>query len=314
MRRRFVISWVGPLCLVLVAAVPGHAGVSGLGVNAAGNFHISESPIGTPLLLRVVPYPDARFLVSSAEVRGEDNPGVLTIDRPQAVRANVPSDTSTYLVRTLEDSGSGSLRQAIADLNARGDGVIHFPDLSGTITLKSPLPSIVHSAMIEGPGTNRLTLSGGGSSSLLFFGRGTKNRLSGMTLLDGLMTNFTQGAAIHNEGSLVISNCVLSGNTSWGGFGGAVYTDGDLLINSSVLINNRCMGPPGESASGGFGVTGGTVILGTGVGIVFVGVTAAVIYGFQLADEHQETVRLAKTMEYLSGKQTFFVPDTQPGF
>ena len=67
----------------------------------------------------------------------------------------------------------------------------------------------------------------------------------------------------------------------------------------------------GSVASGGLGVTGGTVILGTGVGIIVIGATVCVIYGFNLADKHQETVRLAKTIEYLSAKQTFFIPDTE---
>ena len=64
-------------------------------------------------------------------------------------------------------------------------------------------------------------------------------------------------------------------------------------------------------ASGGLGVAGGTVFLTAGVGVVIVGVTAAVMYGFHAADEHQDNIRLSKTIEYLSSKPTFFISNAQ---
>jgi hypothetical protein len=59
------------------------------------------------------------------------------------------------------------------------------------------------------------------------------------------------------------------------------------------------------------GVAGGTVFLTAGVGVVIVGVTAAVMYGFHAADEHQDNIRLSKTIEYLSSKPTFFTSSEQ---
>jgi hypothetical protein len=67
----------------------------------------------------------------------------------------------------------------------------------------------------------------------------------------------------------------------------------------------------GSVASGGLGVAGGTVFLTAGAGIVIIGVTAAVIYGFQVYDEHQDNIRLSKTIVYLSAKPTFFIPSEQ---
>ena len=67
----------------------------------------------------------------------------------------------------------------------------------------------------------------------------------------------------------------------------------------------------GSAASGGLGVAGGTVFLTAGVGVVIVGVTAAVMYGFHAADEHQDNIRLSKTIEYLSSKPTFFISNAQ---
>ena len=53
----------------------------------------------------------------------------------------------------------------------------------------------------------------------------------------------------------------------------------------------------GTVASGGFGMAGGTVALGTGVGVVVVGVSAAVMYGFHLYDEAQDNERIRLTLK-----------------
>jgi hypothetical protein len=65
----------------------------------------------------------------------------------------------------------------------------------------------------------------------------------------------------------------------------------------------------GTLASGGFGVAGGTVLISTGAGIIIVGVTGAVLYGFQLHDEYQDDLRIEKTIERLKQKPTFFLSD-----
>jgi len=62
---------------------------------------------------------------------------------------------------------------------------------------------------------------------------------------------------------------------------------------------------------GGTAVVGSSVLASTGVGIVVIGVTAAVIYGFQVYDKHEDNIRLGETIEYLSTKPTFFIPDAQ---
>ena len=70
----------------------------------------------------------------------------------------------------------------------------------------------------------------------------------------------------------------------------------------------------GTVASGGFGAAGGWVVLTGGGAIIILGTTAAVLYGFQVYDEHQDNVRLDKTIGYLSRKKTFFQPDAQSNF
>jgi hypothetical protein len=67
----------------------------------------------------------------------------------------------------------------------------------------------------------------------------------------------------------------------------------------------------GTAASGGWGMAGGWVVLGGGMTIVAFGVTVAVMYGFHALDEKEDNIRLSKTIEYLSSKPTFSIPDTR---
>ena len=71
----------------------------------------------------------------------------------------------TFTVNNLNDSGSGSLRQAVLDANANGGyDEIQFA-VNGTILLTSGEIVISDALTISGPGASRLTVSGNGASS-----------------------------------------------------------------------------------------------------------------------------------------------------
>src|ERR1700733_11482103 len=65
---------------------------------------------------------------------------------------------STDTVTTLTDSGTGSLRAALAAANS-GDTIVFSNGLTGTITLASTM-TINNNVTIQGPGANLLTVSG----------------------------------------------------------------------------------------------------------------------------------------------------------
>src|SRR4051812_18525315 len=80
------------------------------------------------------------------------------------------ADAATFTVTNLNDSGAGTLRQAIFDANtALGPDQITFQSsLSGHITLGSALPTITTPVEVTGPGAGKLAVSGNDSSQIFY--------------------------------------------------------------------------------------------------------------------------------------------------
>ncbi|MDW5598093.1 choice-of-anchor Q domain-containing protein, partial [Conexibacter stalactiti] len=135
-------------------------------------------------------------------------------------------------VTTLADDGPGSLRQALADLGPYG--TIRFADgLTGTIRLTSGEITVRNNVTIDGPGAQRLAISGDDSTRIFTFDRDVPNIvLSGLTLRDGLAQPSTP---------------------SFGAWGGAIYKSGDgrLTIRDSRLVDNRVATTTASAAYGG---------------------------------------------------------------
>jgi len=161
---------------------------------------------------------------------------------------------ATFTVTNTNDSGAGSLRQAIIDANANAEAdTINFdPTFFGksrTITTTGTL--VVDSATddqttINGPGANLLTISGNDAVQIFFVW--DKLAISGATLTQGRNNN--GGAAIDNRGTLNVANMVFTSNFGNNG-GGAIITQGVLTVANSTFDGNSTNG-----AGGGIAVTG----------------------------------------------------------
>lgn len=145
-----------------------------------------------------------------------------------------PARAAGYMVTNTNNSGPGSLRQAILDANgSAGPDLITF-DLSGcpcTIPLTSSL-EVTDILTITGPGTSLLALDGGSAVQILQ----TANvpvAISGLTLRNG---SGATGGGIFASGTLTISQMVLEGNTA--GSGGGIYGTGKIRVVDSVFENN----------------------------------------------------------------------------
>lgn len=135
---------------------------------------------------------------------------------------SLSAGAATFTVTNLNDSGPGSLRQAILDANATAvdDTIVFQSGLSGTITLTSGQLTINSNIAIYGPGANILAISGNHASPVFSIQPITFDQCSGPTVsIDSLAikdgNNAYPGGGIINGGStLTVSNSKISGNRS----------------------------------------------------------------------------------------------------
>ncbi len=167
----------------------------------------------------------------------------LTLAMTQPLRANLT-------VTTLEDSGPGSLRQAIAE--AAPGYTIDFA-VTGTITLTSGELVITNDLTITGPGATNLTVSGNNASRVFFLNNVTA-AISGLTVSHGRFSEEARGAIQNASGSLTISNCAVIGNVSdaFYNIGSGISNEGELTVVNSIVSNNSGANCFGAGISSGF--------------------------------------------------------------
>lgn len=167
------------------------------------------------------------------------------------------SHASNLLVYNNNDSGAGSLRQAISDNNATiGGNTILFSNIvTGTITLTSGHLLITKAVTISGPGANVLAVDGNNASKVFVVTNAFSVSISGLTITRGRATGSSpadNGGGIYNaRTTTTISNCVITANSAAGG-GGGLYNDsrafspgfgqGLTVVGSTISSNSAPMG------------------------------------------------------------------------
>lgn len=154
-----------------------------------------------------------------------------------------PTLAATRVVNSVNDSGVGSLRQVI--LNASpGDTIVFNPtpfNTALTLTLNSEI-EISKSLRIDGAvgGVFTPTLNGNGTNRIFLIDPGANvvlNRLKFINGNDGDCV-ICNGGAIHNEGTLSITNSLFVSNTSDYSNGGALFNSGILTLTAGNFQNN----------------------------------------------------------------------------
>ncbi|MEO0422569.1 MAG: choice-of-anchor Q domain-containing protein [Pseudomonadota bacterium] len=143
-------------------------------------------------------------------------------------------------VRTLQDDGPGSLRQAIQVVCPGGFIDFDVPLPSNIALAGTPL-SINKSLTIEGPGADLLTV-GPNRATLLSVGRALV-RISGLTFAGGF--NEFSGAGIVNGGNLELTDVVVADNFVdaflTGAEGAGIYNFGVLNLRRVSVIGNSAL-------------------------------------------------------------------------
>lgn len=171
-------------------------------------------------------------------------------ERAKPETSQEPADDTgmEFLVVSADDSGTGTLREAIQLANrSTGGDVIRFDPGGGvfgpprSIVLASDLPEITDDLVIDAFLAGNLwkaagiILDGAGQYRILSVAPGVKAEVRNLTLANG---SARKGGAVLNRGSLLVSGVTFEQNEARSG-GGAVYNDkGDLHVINSTLIRN----------------------------------------------------------------------------
>ena len=212
----------------------------------------------------------------------------------------------TFVVTTLADPGDGTctaadtgdgctLREAIDAANSgSGPDTIDATGISGVIQLGSALANLSSDIDINGSGASILTVrrNTGGDYRIFTIDAGATVNISGLTVSNGQAPNGVDappplyapggngesGGGILNNGTLSMTEVVVSGNRSGrggngfirpgglAGWGGGIYNAGTLTITGGKLIGNQA----GDGGGGGFaaGGSGGGVYNAGGLTII----------------------------------------------
>lgn len=167
---------------------------------------------------------------------------------------------STLTVMNTNDSGAGSLRQAIGNAIS-GDTVTFHTSLAGqSITLSSTL-IIDKDLTIDGSAlASKININGNNSVRIFLVNSDVTATINSLIIKNG-KSNSYGGGIYHNGGTLIVANSIFSFNSAeydpnviGAGYGGAIYsTSGVLTVTDSTFNNNNA------SRGGSIGCSGGTM-------------------------------------------------------
>lgn len=183
------------------------------------------------------------------------------------------AQAATLTVTNLADSGTGSLRAAIASANATtGADTIQFqPGLTGTITLTTGELHVTDSLTLVGPGASRITVDANGASRVFHLDSANPENksytLSGLTVTGG-----STGAGAGNDSGgglffelaasssarppIALSNMAFAGNHAARNGGGVSVSGANLSVTNVAITGNQ--------VTGGFQPAGGGLFFNRG--------------------------------------------------
>jgi len=189
--------------------------------------------------------------------------------------ASHAGDAHALTVLNKDDSGAGSLRAAVAAANGpsgAGSVITFDPAVRGTITLSTPLLTLVHPVTIQGPGADLLTIAGAAGAPVFAFNTGDRvhpSSISGLVISGGSNPgNHGGGIFVAADTGLAVLNCVITGNAADQGSG--IYSEGaSLLIKQTAIAGNTGLGALYAATTSAVTVFESTIGNNQGTAIVF---------------------------------------------
>lgn len=167
-----------------------------------------------------------------------------------ALLTPLPALADTVMVTNEQDSGAGSLRQAL--LTARPLDNIRFAPNVKVISLTSGALNITKNAYILGSDSNKITINGNQNGRVFKISGADEVTLSNLIIADGKDTNL--GGGIYSDaGVLILNKCVVRNNgvtlnelrpsTGLQDFtlaaGAGIYSNGTLSLFDTEVRDNK---------------------------------------------------------------------------
>ncbi|HYA68528.1 MAG TPA: hypothetical protein VED63_07330, partial [Acidimicrobiales bacterium] len=141
---------------------------------------------------------------------------------------------TTLTVTNCSDSVSapapGSLRAEVGAA-VSGDTIDFAPSPACDLITLAGTIDITANLTIDGPETNGLAISGGDASPVFGVAGSVTATIGALTIEDG---NGSDGGGIENNGTLILTDSTVSGNTATSA-GGGIYNTGTLSVLDSTF-------------------------------------------------------------------------------
>lgn len=257
-------------------------------VDLGGNLPFGTNVKLGPLADNGGPTKTHALLLGSPAMDQGSNPGALDSDQRGSGFARVSGPAAdigaferpTTVVTNMNDSGPGSLRDAILNANSLvgTDAVTFDPTVfatAKTITLTTGELLITDSVAVIGPAAGVKVSGNSASRAFHLDGTGTLDvNMSGLTITGGLVTGLETGGGILSAGeNLTLDQCNITGNTAPFEGGINVTAPGYLVLTGCQVTNNSS-----SSGVGGIAAVGGAKIVRSSISGNTTGGTTGGIY------------------------------------
>src|SRR6476646_9583263 len=184
----------------------------------------------------------------------------------QRATAKGTRPATTITVTNGNDSGPGSLRQALADAND-GD-TINFDPSVNIVTLTTAELVITTSITISAS-PQMVTVARASQTEFRIFHvmPGHSVEINGLTISGGHITGDNGGGILNDNSTLTMAHCTVNGNAivsaSTNNSAGGICNSGTMTLNQVIVNNNNAIfgGDGGVPSGGGISNTGTMIII-----------------------------------------------------